>query len=55
MQKPPMGVTDEASNVSSPVSEKCLRNPEWPLFRREGKGRKTRNNTSPGRLQIWHT
>lgn len=55
MQKPPMGVTDEASNVSCPVSEKCLRNPERPLFRREGKGRKTRNNTSPGRLQIWHT
>lgn len=31
-----MGVTDEASNVSYPVSEKCLRNPEWLLFRREG-------------------
>lgn len=50
-----MGVTDEASNVGYPVSEKCLRNPEWPLFRREGKGREIRNNTSPGRLQIWHT
>lgn len=29
-----MGGTDEASNVSYPVSEKCLRNPEL-----EGRGK----------------
>lgn len=35
------GSDDEASNVSDPVSEKCLRNPEGPLLRREGKAGKS--------------